>query len=160
MTRSNLIGSLILSALAASACNNSMDDEQAILKAQTEADERNLRASLEADQKTLLAQAEADKKIAEVQARFLKTQEEYREDIASRLIELDRKVAEIELQAKGSEGRAKAALDDRIQEIRGHRFDFDAEYQRMETATSSTWDEAKTRTEKSWTRLKSLVEKN
>ena len=27
-------------------------------------------------------------------------------------------------------------------------------------ATSSTWDEAKTRTEKSWTRLKSLVEKN
>lgn len=160
MVRSNLIGSLILSALAAHACNNSIEDEQAILRAQAEADERSLRLSLESDQKSMLAQAETDRKLAEAQARFLKTQEEYREEIANRLVDLDRKVAEIELQAKQTEGRAKAALDDRLQEIRAHRFDFDNEYQRVESATASTWDESKTAAEKSWTRLKTLVDKN
>lgn len=130
------------------------------MRAQAEADERSLRLSLEAERKDMLAQVENDRKLAEAQSRFLKTQDEYREDIANRLIDLDRKVAELELQAKGAEGRTKAALDDRLQEVRAHRFDFESEYQRMESATALTWDESKAATEKSWTRLKMLVERN
>lgn len=68
-------------------------------------------------------------------------------------------IAKLEAKSKTATGKAKTDLDASLPAIRTHRTAFTTEMTGMESATATQWDAKKTALDKSWTDLKSLVDK-
>jgi hypothetical protein len=158
MIRSS-ISATVLFVTMALACNNASDEQKKMNAARTEADDKIGTAVKEADQKVRNAQQEEDKKVAEAQASFMKIREDYRHMTTVNLVELDHSVNDLEAKAKQSNGKVRTDLDASLKQIHADRGAFQTDYMSLEAATASTWDEAKTRLDKEWTHLKTLVDK-
>src|SRR5579864_5263342 len=158
MIRSSIPSAVLLVALAV-ACNNASDEQKKMNSARAEADDKIGGAVKESDQKVRNAQQEEDKKVAEAQAGFMKLREDYRHTTTLNLVELDRRVEGLEAKAKQSSGKARTQLDANLRQIHASRSEFDADCKSLETATASTWDDAKTRLDKEWIQLRTLVDK-
>ena len=161
MIRSSIVACCLCSlALTLSVgCDKAADQQEKATNAQLEANDKIVKANQEADEKANKAQADADKKIAEAQATFLKLREDYRHDTTEKLVDLDKKIADVEAKAKTATGKKKAELDVQLGQIRTQREAFATEWKSIETASATTWDDTKNRLDKSWTDLKSLVDK-
>ncbi len=160
MIRSSLIVCGLGAVLALGAgCNKAADDQQKATNAQVEANQKIVEANQEADQKANKAQAEADQKIAAAQADFLKMRESYRHDTTANLVDLDKKIADLEAKSKTATGKKKADLDAQLTQIRTQREAFANDWKQIETASATTWDSTKSRLDKEWTDLKSMVDR-
>lgn len=156
MIRSSIVvcGLGLVLALA-SGCNKAADEQQKAVNAQAQANDK----IVQANQDAVNAQAEADKKIAEAQANFLKMREDYRHETTTNLVDLDKKIADLEAKEKTSTGKKKADLDAQLTQIRARREAFANDWKSIETASASTWDATKNRLDKEWSDLKNLVER-
>ena len=161
MIRSSVVvcalGALVLA--LGSGCNKAADEQEKAVAAQTKANEQIVQANQDADKKANQAQADADKKIAEAQASFLKMREDYRHDTTTKLVDLDKKIADAEAKAKTATGKKKADLDAQLVQIRTQREAFTNDWKTIETASAVTWDSTKNRLDKEWTDLKSMVDR-
>lgn len=158
MIRSSIPSTVLFMSLAL-ACNNASDEQKKMNTAHAAADDKTVAAVKESDQKVKNAQQDEDKKVAEAQAGFMKLREDYRHTTTVNLVDLDHKVDDLEAKAKQSSGKARTDLDANLRQIHAERGTFDTDYKTLETATASTWDDAKTRLDKAWTHLKTLVDK-
>ena len=140
-------------------CDKAADDQNKANAAQAEADKKIADAKKEAADKSNNAQAEADKKIAAAEGDFGKRREDYRHKLQTDLIDLDKKIDNLEAKSKTATGKAKTDLDANLTTIRARRTTFAADMKALDTSTAVTWDDTKTRVEKEWTDLKALVDK-
>ncbi len=161
MIRSSIIvcgiGSLVLA--LASGCDKAADEQKKAVDAQNTANDKIVQANQEADQKANQAQADADKKIAEAQASFLKMREDYRHTTTENLVDLDKKIADLEAKEKTATGKKKADLDAQLTPIRAQRESFANDWRTIETASADTWDSTKQRLDKEWVDLKTMVDR-
>ena len=161
MIRSSIVvcGLATLTLVLGSGCNKAADEQEKAVAAQNKANEKIVEVNQEADKKANEAQADADKKIAEAQASFLKMREGYRHDTTEKLVDLDKKIADLEAKSKTSTGKKKADLDVQLGQIRTQREAFANDWKTIETASALTWDSTKSRLDKEWNDLKSMVER-
>ena len=163
MTRASIFASAGLAltltlATAVTACDKS-DEQQKANAAQAEADKKIAEAKKEAAEKSNNAQAEADKKIATAEGDFGKRREDYRHKIQGDLVDLDKKIDLLEAKAKTATGKTKTDLELNLTQIRARRATFAADLKSVETATAVQWDDTKSRVDKDWSELKSMVDK-
>jgi hypothetical protein len=161
MIRASIIASaaLALTLTCVVGCDKAADDQNKANAAQAEADKKIAEAKKEAADKSNSAQAEADKKIAAAEGDFGKRREDYRHKLTTDLIDLDKKIDTLEAKSKTATGKAKTDLDANLMTIRARRTTFAQDMKGLDTSTAVTWDDAKSRVEKEWTDLKSLVDK-
>lgn len=126
--------------------------------AQLEADEKIAEANREANREARGAQLEADKEIAAAQRDFSKRREDYRHDLETKLIDVDKKIEVLEAKSAAATGKAKAELDQKLASVRARRASLRDDAQRLDAATATTWDDAKARVDKELSELKSTVE--
>ena len=150
---------LTLTLACVTGCDKAADDQNKANAAQTEADQKIAAAKKEASEKSNNAQAEADKKIATAEGDFGKRREDYRHKVQTDLIDVDKKIDILEAKSKTATGKAKVDLDANLTAIRTRRTGFAQDMKGVDTATALTWDDMKTRVDKSWTDLKALVDK-
>jgi hypothetical protein len=160
MTRNSLWSSLLVSVLivGAQGCEKAADQQEKAATAQNQANEKIIEASKEAQDKVNAAQSEADKKIADANATFKKMREDYRHKASEDLIELDKKVADLEARALKEKAKVKDELEARAKQVRAQRAEFEQHLNNLETATATTWDEMKVKLDKEWEDLKSLAD--
>lgn len=115
-------------------------------------------ARQEANQNVANAQANADKDIAAARTDFEKTREDYRHARYTDLSDLDRKVADLDAQARTETGKVKADLDSHLPSIHAQRDAFARNMQSLDRATGATWDSAKANLDKEWDDLKTAVD--
>jgi hypothetical protein len=158
MIRTSIVAT-VLAATMAFACDNASDEQKKMNAAQSQADDKISAATKEADQKVRSAQQEEDQKIAAAQSGFMKLREDYRHTTTTNLVELDRSVNDLEAKSRQTMGKTKSDLDATLKQIHADRGAFETHYRALESATASTWDEAKSRLDAEWNRLKALVDK-
>lgn len=156
MRSSMIVASVLLVGVVG--CNKAVDEKRKADEAQVDANEKIAEANREADKKINEAQADADKKTAEAQANFLKMREDYRHEVTEKLVDLDHKIADLEVKARTATGKTRTELDARLKQIHSERDAFVSEYKGIEVASASTWDSTKARLDKSWGELKKLVD--
>lgn len=150
----------LLGCLSIVACDKSATEAQEKAnKAQAEANKDINQANAEATTKITNAQVEADKKVAAAQNDFSTTREDYRHGVQSKLVDLDKKLAELEAKAKTATGKTKAELDSTLPGLRTRRDAFVADFKTLDTTTATSWDATKARLDKEWTDLKTSVDK-
>jgi hypothetical protein len=161
MIRATIIASaaLALTLTCVVGCDKAADDQNKANAAQAEADKKIADAKKEAADKSNAAQAEADKKIAAAEGDFGKRREDYRHKLQTDLIDLDKKIDNLEAKSKTATGKAKTDLDANLATIRARRTTFAQDMKTLDTSTAMTWDDTKTRVDKEWTDLKALVDK-
>ena len=181
MARTSFFGSALLSVLLIGACSKAADEQEKAVNAQTEANTKIIEASKEADQKVRNAQteantkiveatnqadqkarnaqAEADQKIADARANFLKMCEDYRHEVANYLVDLDKKVAELEAKEQKASAKTQAEIKAKLHRIHESRQAFEEDLKTLENETADTWDSAKARLDRKWEELKAHVEK-
>jgi hypothetical protein len=140
-------------------CERASDDEAKAVQSQTEANEKIVAANKQADEKTAAAQAEADMKIAAANASFLKLREDYRHKVTNDLVDLDRKIEELEARSKVASDKTKADIEANLVPIRVKRSAFMTDFDSLGTASATTWDDIRARLDKEWAELKALVDK-
>jgi len=145
--------------LAAVACNNASDDANKAKTAQAMADDKSGAAIRESDEKVKSAQTEADTKIAAAHADFMTMRENYRHATNQNLVDLDQKVDVLTAKAGQSSGKEKTDRDAGLKQIHASRDAFQQLYKSLDSASESTWDDAKARVDKEWTDLKALVDR-
>ena len=131
MIRSLILPAVLLATLAL-ACGNTSDEQK----------KRN-----------------ADAEVAGAQARFMELREDYRYVTTMNLDDLDHEVIDLEAKATYSSGKARTELDANLKQIYNDRGVFEDDYKSLESATPSTWDDAKAQLVKEWTLLKNLVDR-
>jgi len=144
--------------LSLAACDNASDDARKARSAQATADDKSGAAVQESDEKVKSAQAEADQKIAAARADFMTMREDYRHATTNNLVELDHKVDDLTAKAKQSSGKEKTERDASLKQIHATRDAFWKNYESLDSASESTWDNAKSRVDKEWIELKALVD--
>lgn len=145
--------------VAIAGCNQAATDEQKRAdEAQLEATDKINAANREAGEKINEAQADADRKLVEAQASFLKMREDYRHEVTKNLVDLDKKIADLEVKSRTATGKTKAELDASLKQIRADRDAFVNDYKGIEGASAATWDSTKVRLDKSWDDLKKRVD--
>lgn len=160
MIRSSIFAGVLLSLVVISTgCDKAADEQAKANEAQSEANGKIAAVSAEADAKVKAAQADADKKIAEAQAGFMKLREDYRHATTTSLVDLDKKVADLDAKATKATGKAKTELEDALKVIRAARDRFRTDFNALETASASTWDRAKANLDKESADLKALIDK-
>ena len=161
MIRSTIFASaaLALTLTLVAGCDKGSDEQQKANSAQAEADKKIAEANKKASTETTSAQLEADKKIAAAEGEFGKRREDYRHKIQTDLIDLDKKIADLDVKAKKATGKAKMDLDARLTSIRASRQSFATDMTTIDTATAVQWDGVKAKADKDWSDLKALVDK-
>lgn len=151
-----IVGSLFVAIVG---CNKAADEKKKADEAQIEADQKIAAANREAGEKINEAQAEADKKTAEAQASFLRMREDYRHEVTKKLVDLDHKIADLEVKSRTATGKSKADLDARLKQIHAERDAFVSDYKGIEVASATTWDSTRARLDKRWDELTKLVDR-
>jgi hypothetical protein len=143
-----------LSFLTAGCDKAGASEEQREMKATEQA----AAARNEAQEKVATAQAQADKDIAAAQTDFAKTRENYRHARWTDVADLDKKVVDLQAKQQTATGRTKAELNAVLPTIRAKRDVFARDMQALDSATGSTWDQAKVNLDKEWESLKATVD--
>jgi hypothetical protein len=160
--RASVFVGAALSALAlvaaGSSCDNAAAEQANARQAQNEANAKISAAESEAEAKSKAAQAVADSKIADARAGFMKLREDYRHATTTDLEKLDAKIVTLEARAKVVLGTAKGELDKALVVIRADRARFATSFAALETASATTWDDAKASLDKQAADLKKLVD--
>ncbi len=161
MIRSTIFASaaLALTLTLVAGCDKGSDEQQKANAAQAEADKKIAEANKKANTETTGAQLEADKKIAAAEGEFGKRREDYRHKVQTDLIDLDKKIADLDVKAKKATGKAKLDLDTHLASIRASRAAFATDVTTIDTTTAVQWDGVKAKADKDWTDLKALVDK-
>jgi len=159
MRFSSIFMGAIVSVFLATGCEKAADEQQKANNAQTEADKKIANAQQEANDKTNSAQAEADKKVAAAQANFGKMREDYRHKVQTDLVDLDKKIDDLDAKTKTQAGKAKTELDAHLKQIHAQRDAFNTSFRSLEGATAMTWDDAKARLDQQLSDLKTAVDK-
>lgn len=139
-------------------CETAADQQHKANEAQGEANEKAVRARADAERAAQKAQADADREIAGAQEKFSKLREEFRHDLQSKLVELDKDIAELRTQSKTATGKKKQQIDANLPIIEERRARVNEAFRQLQEATASTWDRAKSEVEKRWDELKHSVE--
>lgn len=150
-----VVGSLFV---AIAGCNQAIDEKKKADDAQLEANEKIVEANREAGEKINEAQADADRKTVEAQASFMKMREDYRHEVTKNLVDLDKKIADLEVKSSTATGKTKTDLDASLKQIHADRDAFVNDYKGVEGASAATWDSTKVRLDKSWDELKKRVD--
>ncbi len=181
MSRSILVASVLLSIALTAACGDdasemqreanraqaeadakiaatAKDANEEVNEAQADANEKIDEVNAEADQDIREAQAEADKEIADARADFRTLREDYRHATATKLVELDKKVANLEARALEANGEKKAELETKLKNVRAQREVFIKDYQSLDDVNASTWDATKARLDQEWAELERRVD--
>ncbi len=140
------------------ACDKPTDPQQQADIAQATANEKVAAAKKEADLKITAAQTEADRRTADLQASFAKTVEDYRHKTQTDLTDLDRKIDDLDAEAKTATGKAKNDLHAKLPPIKAKRAAFAADFKSLDSAAAVTWDSTKARLDGEWNDLKTLVD--
>ena len=151
--------SVCLVAAAAVACDNASDDANKARTAQATANDKSGAAVRESDEKVKSAQAEADQKIAAAHADFMTMRENFRHETTRDLVGLDQKVDVLTAKAGQSTGKEKTDRDAGLKQIHASRDAFQKLYQSLDSASESTWDDAKSQVSKELTDLEALVDR-
>ncbi len=161
MNRSmSLAATSLLLGLGVMACDKTaQQDQDKVNQAQATANEKVQNAQDKASTTITNATVEADKKIAEANADFMKTRESYRHDQETSLIDLDKNVDKLNAKEHTAKGSAKTTIDNGLTDIQAKRTAYVAAMQNVESATATTWDDAKAKADKAWTDLKNAVDK-
>lgn len=157
MMRTVIVGSTL--ALAIAACDRAADEQQKANNAQAEANRKIAESQKESQTEITNAQVEANKKIAEAQANFLKMREDYRHKVTTDLVEVDRKLTDLDNKAVKATGKAKSDLTAKLPDLRARREALAKDYQSLESATVNTWDSAKARMDKELSELKDAMDR-
>jgi hypothetical protein len=147
-----------LIAAAAVACDHASDEANKAGNAQATANDKSGAAVRESNENIETAQAEGDQKIA-AHADFMKMRENFRHETTRNLVDLDRKVDILTVEADHSTGQEKTDRDAGLMQIHASRDAFQKLSQSLDSASESTWDDAKSRVDKEWTDLEALVDK-
>jgi hypothetical protein len=159
MIRCSIVATAVISLVLATACDKASDDQRNANAAQAAANDKIAAAATEATQKASAAQAEANQKVAEAHANFMKLREDYRHSTTTSLVDMDKKIDDLDTRATTATGKGKSDLETNLKQIHAARQSFGADYQTLETASATTWDAARARLDKEWTDLKALVDK-
>jgi hypothetical protein len=114
------------------------------------------KAITEAHQHLAKAQSEAAKSVFAARADFEATRENYLHTRKLDLIDLDRRISDLE--ATSSSGTGKADLKARLSAIHSHREAFGRHIGAMETAPSTVWDAATKDLDQEWDALRMAVD--
>jgi hypothetical protein len=145
--------------LALASCDRASDLEDKANKAQQQADQRiaGMKANTREDIREV--QAGADAKIASSEASFRTMREDYRHETTLKLVELDKKVADLDAKATTLSGTSRADLQARLKMIQASRGVFLEDYKSLDTVTGASWDATKARLDREWSDLSALVDK-
>ena len=105
------------------------------------------------------ARAEADKNIAAARVDFEKKREDYRHSRFMDLADLDKKIIDLESQARTATGKTKADIDTNLPNVLSQRDQFARDLESLNNATPATWDGAKANLDHEWDSLKAAVNK-
>jgi len=150
---------IVLSLATAAGCNKASDEQKKADEARTDADKKITDANRDATDKINAAQAEADKKVADAQANFLKLREDYRHDVTTDLVKVDKDIADLEAKSKTAKGKTKAQIDAALPNIHTLRDQVMTEYKSLEMSSALTWDASKARVDKAVDDLKKAIDK-
>ncbi|WP_394822208.1 hypothetical protein [Pendulispora albinea] len=151
---------LIASALALPACERSARDEQdKVASAEREAQKKTVEAQRESTTKITSAQAEVDQKVAEANASFVKTREDYRSDLMSKLDDADKKIQKLESKQNTASGKTKAELEAALPDIRAKRDALRNNIRQLDMASVNNWDATKNQLDNDLAGLKSALNK-
>lgn len=156
LTQAITVGSTVL--LLATGCESAADQQRKANEAQAEANERALRAQRDADQTVARAQADANREIAKAQETFSKMREDFRHDLQTKLVELDKDIAELRTQSATQTGKKKEKLNANLPIIDERRSRVTEAFRDLEQANATTWDRVKGEVEKRYDELKHSVE--
>jgi septal ring factor EnvC (AmiA/AmiB activator) len=123
------------------------------------ANEQAAKAQNEALQNAQGAQANAQKDITKAQSDFEKAREDYRHTRRADLLDLDKKIADLEADAKTGSDKVKSDLAARLPVIRAQRDTFARNMQALDMTAPGMWDGAKSNLDKEWDALKAAVDK-
>jgi len=151
--------SVCLVVATAVACDNASDDANKARSAQATANDKSGAAVRESDDKVKVAQGEADQKIAAAHADFMTMREDFRHETTRSLVDVDQKVDVLTAKAGQSTGKEKTERDAGLKQIHASRDAFQKLYQSLDSASESTWDDAKLRVDKELTDLQALVDR-
>lgn len=159
MFRSSFLASALLCMTLTTACGeDAADMQRSANAAQDVANTKIDDVTADADQDIRTAQAAADKTVAAEWADFRTLREDYRHTTKINLVELDKKVSDIEARALKENGAKKADLEAKLKVIHADRDTFMNDYKGLEDETASTWDATKARMDARWSDLASRVE--
>jgi biopolymer transport protein ExbB/TolQ len=113
----------------------------------------------EANRNAQSAQAEAQRKIASARADFEKDREEYRDRRQQDLVDVNKKIAELEAKQRTATGKEKARLDQNLPTLRAQRDTFANDLQHLSDVTPASWDGTKKSMDKEWDALKAALDK-
>jgi hypothetical protein len=116
-------------------------------------------AQNEANQQIQNAQAEANKDMASAHATFENSREDYRHNRIKDLNEFDKKVADLDAQALTATGAKKARLDASLPGLHAQRAAFVRDMVTLDSATATTWDQAKADLDREWDALDAALDK-
>lgn len=139
-------------------CENAADQQRKADQAQADANAKAIEAQRDADASARHAQADANREIADAQEKFSKMREEYRHDLESKLVDVDKEIAGLRSQALTKTGKEKAQIESNLPIIEQRRSSLTDAFQRLEQASATTWDQAKSEVEKRWSELKDSVQ--
>lgn len=149
--------------LVAFGCNKSdkagAEAQHEATQAQAHATTETTKAQIEANKKAETEQAEANKKIAKEEASFSKTREDYRSDMQNKLVELDKKIADLDTKEAKATGNTKAKLEQHLPGIHKERQSFEKDFAALQHENDpATWDTSKARLDKEYDALKNAVD--
>jgi len=137
------------------ACDKSSGVTERQKETPTSEEARN--AAIEAQRQAQGGQAAAEKTLSAARADFEATRENYLHTRRLDLVDLDKRIADLEASARTATGKTKANLRARLPAIRSQRDAFDRNVLSMEAATPATWDAATASLDKQGDALKKAV---
>jgi hypothetical protein len=135
-------------------------DKPGVMERQKEnqASEEAKNAAIEAQRQLQGAQAAVGKTISAARSDFDTTRENYLHRRRLDLIDLDKKIADLEANTKTAASKAKSDMRMRLAAIDAQRDAFNRHLQALETATAATWDSAAASLDQEWDALKKAVD--
>ena len=160
MIRTTAISVAVALSLVIGGCERSGREEQEkAASAQREAEKKAAEATRESTTKITAAQTEAAKTIEQATAAFTKTQQDYQTSLANRLDILQKKIEKLEARDKVATGKAKAAIDAALPDIRAKSKTLHTDMAQLKGATMSNWDGIKSQLDTDLDGLENAVNK-
>jgi type II secretory pathway pseudopilin PulG len=113
----------------------------------------------EANRNAQSAQAEAQRKIASARADFEKDRDDYRHRRDQDLIDINKKVSELEAKQRTATGKDRAKLDQSLPALRAQRDTFSNDLQHLDNVTPASWDGARDSLDKEYNALSDALSK-
>lgn len=156
MNRAILMSIVLAATPFGLACEKTAADQQTKAnEAQEQANRQIGQANAQANE----AQRAANQKIAAAEGEFLRMRDDYRTKTQTNLNDLDGKIAKLDTKSASSD-KAKAELQVKLPAIHAQRDVLANDLRSIDMATSATFDATKTRIDKEFSDLETLIDKH